>query len=66
MKNLFLPGDLKSGPHRYTTAALELNEETVRAIQSIFKSYVSMGYSPREISHIMLHAVMDIETEEVL
>jgi hypothetical protein len=42
-------------------SARELENETTEAIQSIFDEYVRLGYSIRQISHVMSSAVLQCE-----
>ena len=44
----------------------ELDEETNIALRDIFKKYLKKGYSPREIAHIMLGAVFELELQSVI
>ena len=40
--------------HRYNPEAEDLSYETIESIKPIFKKYQNMGFSPREIAHIMM------------
>lgn len=51
---------------RHTDDADSLHYETVNALRSIFDKYLELGYSPREISHIMQSTVYDFELAAVL
>jgi hypothetical protein len=35
-------------------------------LEPLFKEYIDMGYSPREISHLLILSVMDVENEIIL
>jgi hypothetical protein len=52
--------------HRYTDQAISLGTETGNAVTEIFKKYIDLGYSPREVSYIMQQEIRDIELMEVL
>jgi len=52
--------------HRYTPDATGLSANVGRALHSIFKDYIELGYSPIEISHIMHSVVFDLEMESIL
>ena len=45
----------------YSDAAFKLDTEVHDAIQPIFDKYVKLGYSFRQISHIILAAVWECE-----
>jgi hypothetical protein len=47
--------------HRYTDAAITLDSEFNKSIEELYKKYIDMGYSPREISHVMQLALFDTE-----
>jgi hypothetical protein len=47
--------------HRYTDAAITLDSEFNKNIEELYKKYIDMGYSPREISHVMQLALFDTE-----
>jgi hypothetical protein len=51
---------------RYREAGTIIDEQTNRALRDIFKFWVQEGYCARQISHIMLLAVHDLELESVL
>jgi hypothetical protein len=55
-KNLYHEKD-----ETYLESAHELENETTEAIQSIFDEYVRLGYSIRQISHVMSSAVLQCE-----
>lgn len=46
---------------KYTEDAMKLDRETNEAIDDLFNKYVADGYSPREISHVMMATVSEIE-----
>jgi len=52
--------------NRYKPKAAELTREMDKLLRPIFDQYVVQGFSVREISHIMLLAVMDAENETIL
>lgn len=52
--------------HRYTDQALILGTETSNALTDLFKKYIDLGYSPREIAHLMQQEITDIELNTVL
>jgi len=51
---------------RYGEAARIIDEQTNTALRIIFEFWVKEGYGPRDISHVMLLAVHDLELESVL
>jgi hypothetical protein len=51
---------------RYGEDADSLARETHAALVAIFQKYIEMGYSPREISHIISAEVTDLELDAVL
>lgn len=52
--------------HRYTPEANALQGEFEAAIRPVFTRWADMGYSPREISHLLQGAVWDNELMRVL
>jgi uncharacterized membrane-anchored protein len=52
--------------HRYTPEATLLSSKISEHIFTVVKQYVADGYSPREISHIILHEVLDAELMAVM
>ena len=60
MKSLF--GD----DYRYSEYGLELDREAASHLKDLFDKYLNLGYSPREISHIIQGSVRDLELEAVL
>lgn len=52
--------------YRYTPDGAALDSEATKALESVFAKYLALGYSPREISHIIKHVVTDFELEAVL
>jgi hypothetical protein len=60
MKNIFRDDE------RYSDVANTLDEETHALLKPLFQRYVSEGYSPRQISHLMHLTVLDLETTSVL
>lgn len=61
MKSLF---DEKS--FRWTPEAQLLGADLVIPIRKLFEEYQERGYSPREISHILMWIVIDEELMSVL
>lgn len=57
---------LYNNEYRYTPEADSLSREVILVICPIFKKYVEMGYSPREISHIMNGCILEEELCSVL
>jgi len=51
---------------RYNEAATAIDEQTNRALKDIFSFWIKEGYCARQISHIMLLAVHDLELESIL
>jgi len=51
---------------RYREAATMIDEQTNRALRDIFKFWIQEGYCARQISHVMLLAVHDLELESIL
>jgi len=60
MKKMFNDED------RYGVAAGQIDEQTNAALKTIFKFWFDEGYSARDIAHVMLLAVHDLELESVL
>ena len=51
---------------KYTTVASDLHAEATNTIKSLMLTYVRMGYSVREVAHIVQGAVHDCECEIML
>ena len=51
---------------RYGEAAGMIDEQTNKALKIIFNFWLREGYRSRDISHVMLLAVHEIELESVL
>lgn len=51
---------------QYTEEALELDSETCQALMPIFKKWLDIGFNPRMIAHVMLHATFGVELGEML
>lgn len=51
---------------RYTDVASALDQEVHNALNPIFKKYEELGCSPREMSHVMCAAIIDLELMAVL
>lgn len=47
--------------HKYTSESLQVDREVQAALKPIFVKCIEAGHSPREISHIMIHAVTMLE-----
>jgi hypothetical protein len=43
-----------------------LSQQAAAAIHPIFQEWVKKGYSPREISHMLVHVVLEEELDSVL
>jgi hypothetical protein len=52
--------------YRMNDDAFKLNDEVTAAIRPIVKKYEDLGYSPREISHLISLAMIDIELESLI
>lgn len=51
---------------KYTYEASALADEAQNVLDDLFAKYVDLGYSPREISHILQAVIQDLECSEVL
>lgn len=51
---------------RFNMAGITLQAEASKALSPLFKAYIEMGYSPREITHALQWAINDIELETIL
>jgi hypothetical protein len=51
---------------QYSEAALSLDMAVSLAIRPFFEDYMKMGFSPREIAHIVNHAILGVEMEEMM
>lgn len=58
--------ELYNGDWRYTDVASAIDRKVNEALRPIFKEYIELGCSPREISHVMSAAVIDLELISVL
>jgi hypothetical protein len=58
--------ELYNKDFRYTDIAMQLDTEAGSAIAPIFKKYFEMGISPREISHLVILAVLELELQTIL
>src|SRR5260221_2035736 len=56
----------RSEDQRYTEAACDLSEVTGNCVSYLFREYIQKGYPPREISHVIISAVFDIELRAVV
>lgn len=59
-------GELFDANDKYREPALKLDRMAADAVRPLFKAYIALGYSVRQISHIISGAVRDVETECVL
>jgi hypothetical protein len=50
----------------YASGSMHIGDAFLKAIRPIFEKYMEEGYSPRELSHLTMHAALDIESEKVL
>jgi hypothetical protein len=60
MKGLYNEGD-----DTYSKTAFELDAEAQSAIQPLFDKYVKLGYSFRQISHVILSTVWECELTSI-
>lgn len=51
---------------RYNETGNALHNDVGEQLRPIFEAYVKLGYSPRDIAHIMHWAVSDLELTAVL
>lgn len=51
---------------RMNSDATELDREAISALLPIFKKYFDMGYSPREIAHVIHGVATDLELGTIL
>lgn len=51
---------------RYTDVASTIDQEVNKALEPVFKKYMELGCSPRELSHVMGAAIIDLELMAVL
>jgi len=51
---------------QYSEAALSLDMAVSLAIRPFFEDYMKMGFSPREIAHVINHAVLGVELEQMM
>jgi hypothetical protein len=51
---------------QYTDLASDIDFQTSQLIRPLFEGWMKVGYSPRDIAHIMLHAVMAVELEQMM
>lgn len=50
----------------YASGGMHIGDAFLKAIRPIFEMYMEEGYSPRELSHLAMHAALDIESEQIL
>jgi hypothetical protein len=55
MKSLYEAGS------KYSETALALEEEVGAKVQETFRKYISMGYPPHEIAHIIFSCIISEE-----
>lgn len=51
---------------KLTEAACDLDEAATSCVSYLFRQYIAQGYPAREISHVILSAVFDVEIRAVL
>jgi hypothetical protein len=51
---------------RYTDDADRLDYSVMQLLRPIFDIYVKAGYSPREISHLIMGTITELELSAVL
>lgn len=51
---------------RYTEEALHLDNETCRLLFPLMREYAKLGYSAREIAHVVTNAISMLECELIL
>lgn len=61
-----MKNEMFNDDNKYNEAALIIDEQTNTALKTIFDFWVKEGYGPREISHVMIATVHEIELESVL
>ena len=50
----------------YSPEALDLVQKTDETLRCLFAEYAKQGYSPREIAHLMSHAITNLECKFML
>lgn len=50
----------------YKSEGMHIDDAFAKAIRPIFLKFMEEGYSPRELSHLAMHAVFEIELGEIL
>ena len=61
-----MPEDLFNENNRYKRDAQNLNVEAIALLKPLFDEYIKKEYKPREISHIIMLSIMDIEMEHLV
>jgi hypothetical protein len=51
---------------RYTSIALDLDLEASRVIAPLFKKYIQLGFSIREIEYVIDKTVIDVSCLEII
>jgi len=51
---------------RYTENSIIIDKAFYNIIAPVFKKYTEVGYSPRELAHLVKSVVTDLELEAVL
>jgi hypothetical protein len=51
---------------QYTELASDIDFQTGQLIRPLFEDWMKVGYSPRDIAHVLIHAVMGVELEQML
>lgn len=59
MKSMFLDEEQM---FCYGNGANDLNLETYNKLKKIFDKYTKKGFSPRDISHVLIHSIIELET----
>lgn len=57
---------LFSNNSRYTPEAMALTRRMDEILIPLFKECIEKGYSPREISHVLILSIIDAENEIIL
>ena len=50
----------------YTDEATKLDYEALEKLKPLFQTYAGLGFSPREIAHVLHAAVTDVEIDFIL
>lgn len=52
--------------NRYSLEANALYNQGYHELRPVFKTFFNLGYSPREIAHLLQDVVRDLESEAIL